>query len=227
MYGKHVNYEQVENLNGATKNYERDGDIYEHEKFQNVERVDVNTVQLSSEVATSECVKKNRKPTNWIFLQKVEVSHEYMKQVYITESKTINKKMFTKYKNSIAKDHIDPIVGCIALIRTYHVGCKKVYKGKEELSFWMYCQHLPCNRTYRMTCDLHEAEKGIFNLFRSDDEQIHTKYLTRQIRQACREKISEKLLYTMPMELRRQNIHEATDELLEQKNLQNVASAGV
>lgn len=169
----------------------------------------------------------NKTTRLWIYIEDIQVDREIILLIYDDKKKSINKDFYKQYKNRIARNHVDPIVGCIALIKSYHIGIKKIYTGSEELCFWMYCQHPPCERRFKAACSLGSVAKGVFKLYRSNHEQTHINLLTRHIRGQDRVDCTKDLAKCMPMDYRRQKIEEANDELLSEKNLQGVASDAV
>lgn len=196
----------------------------------NEEQVEMQTQGKKRKRATNRMVKESktvRPRTRWIYLQDFQISSELIDIIYNAETKTINKIMYKRYKNRIAKNHIDPIVGCIALVKEFYIGSKKIYNGSEDLCFRIYCQHPTCQRKFMAKCKLKDVSTGLFKLYRSDNEQTHKHFLTRQVRQADRACTTETLKTKMPMELRRENIEQATDDMLENQNLQEVKSDAV
>lgn len=180
-----------------------------------------NQTSLDTPTASEEL--KNTRETDWVYLQDIGIDPEIVSIIYNDQNRTMNK----QYKNKIAKNYVDPVVGCIALVKTYHIGTKSIYTGSENLCLWMYCQHPSCNRRLKATCNLSAVSKGIFKLFRSMHEQNHLHPLARHIRGVNRKEKAKILAECMPMEYRRRKTEEAADDLLEQKNLQDVVSDGV
>lgn len=128
--------------------------------------------------------KKERLKIKWVHLRQIEICQKIMNIIYDAETKTIDKIMYQQYKNQITSNYFDAIVGCTTLL-------KKNYAGNAELCLWMCCRRLPCKRKFKATCSLNDASRGIFQLYRSDHEQTHKNYITRQVRQVDSDYLKE------------------------------------